>query len=305
MTVVGGSVRAGVEIGEVSEGAFCRLPQPGELFARRADRFEDLAQGHPMAAYLCFLAALARAQHAAVAAASGFVSPSADHLERCREHAMPPLRPLTATGEASWRPTLERVLDGLATADPPPATRAAIAWLQGAGSADLADLAEAFLAFDYPADGLAETMLVGAALQVEHARLASLLDGRRLVTVGDGLCPACGSLPVSGMVVDWPRAHGLRYLFCSICGTAWNHVRIKCAFCASTKGIGYQSIAGGDQAVTVETCSECKAYLKLIRQNKSPKADPVADDVASLALDLLVREAGWQRRANNPFLAGT
>ena len=49
-------------------------------------------------------------------------------------------------------------------------------------------------------------------------RLASLLDASRLVAVGEGLCPACGALPVSGMVVDWPRAHGLRYLFCSVCG---------------------------------------------------------------------------------------
>ena len=90
MTVVGGSVRAGVEIGEVSGGEFCRLPQPGELFASRADRFEHLAHDHPMADYLRFLAALTRAQQAAVAAPSGFASPTAAHLERCREHAMPP-----------------------------------------------------------------------------------------------------------------------------------------------------------------------------------------------------------------------
>ena len=31
----------------------------------------------------------------------------------------------------------------------------------------------------------------------------------------------------------------------------------------------------------------------------------MADDVASLALDLLVREEGWQRRASNLFLTGT
>ena len=305
MTVVGGSVRAGVEIGEVSGGEFCRLPQPGELFSRRAERFEFLATDHPMAAYLRFLGALARAQHAAVAVPSGFASPTAAHLERCREHAMPPLRPLSATSEAGWRPTLDRILDGLECADLPAPASAAIAWLRGADSAALTELAEAFLAYEYPAEGLAETMLVGAALQVEHARLASLLDASRLVPIGEGLCPACGALPVSGMVVDWPRAHDLRYLFCSVCGTGWNHVRIKCAFCASTKGIGYQSIAGGDEAVTVETCDACKGYLKLIRQNRSPKADPVADDVASLALDLLVREEGWQRRASNLFLTGT
>ena len=305
MTVVGGSIRASVEIGEVSGGEFCRLPQPGVMFAQRADRFDALAPGHAMAAYLRFLAALSRAQQAAVSAPPGFASPTAAHLEQCRAHGMPPLRPLTATGEAGWRPTLDRILDGLAMAEIPAATSAAITALRAADATALDELAEGFLAYEYPVEALAETMLVGAALQVEHARLASLLDAGRLVPVGEGLCPACGALPVSGMVVDWPRASGLRYLFCSVCSTAWHHVRIKCAFCAATKGIGYQTIAGGDGSVTAETCGECKAYLKLIRQNKSPKADPVADDVASLALDLLVREAGWQRRANNPFLAGT
>ena len=305
MTVVGGSIRAGVEIGEVSGGEFCRLPRPTDLFSRRADRFDVLAPGHPMEAYLRFLGDLARAQQAAMSIAAGFESPAPEHLERCRAHGMPPLRPLTAKGEAGWRPTLERILYGLSETELPDAASAAVSHLRAADKDALAELAEAFLAYEYPTEALAETMLVGAALQVEHARLASLLDAGQLVAVGEGLCPACGALPVSGMVVDWPRAHGLRYLFCSVCATGWNHVRIKCAFCASTKGIGYQSIAGGDEAATVETCSECKAYLKLIRQNKSPKADPVADDVASLALDLLVREAGWQRRANNPFLAGT
>ena len=75
MTVVGGSIRAGVEIGEVSGGEFCRLPRPADLFSRRADRFDVLAPGHPMEAYLRFLGDLARAQQAAMSIASGFESP--------------------------------------------------------------------------------------------------------------------------------------------------------------------------------------------------------------------------------------
>jgi FdhE protein len=305
MTIVGGSIRAGVEIGEVSGGEFCRPPQPAVLFALRAERFAYLANDHPMGAYLRFLADLSRAQQATVAMPGGFAAPDAAHLQRCRTHGLPPLRPLRAKGDPGWRPTLDRLLAGLATSALPDAAAAAVARLRAASDGTLAELAEGFLQNEYPADAMAETMLVGAALQVEHAKLASLLDAHQLVNVGDGLCPACGGLPVSGMVVEWPRAHGLRYLFCSVCATAWNYVRIKCVFCASTKGIGYQGIAGGDPAVKAETCDECKAYLKLIHQHRAPKADPVADDVASLALDLLVREAGWQRRASNPFLVGT
>jgi FdhE protein len=35
-----------------------------------------------------------------------------------------------------------------------------------------------------------------------------------------------------------------------------------------------------------------------------PGLDPVADDVATLGLDLLVREQGFRRGAVNPFLTG-
>ena len=37
---------------------------------------------------------------------------------------------------------------------------------------------------------------------------------------------------------------------------------------------------------------------------EDPALEPVADDVASLALDLLVREAGYRRGGINPFLLG-
>jgi formate dehydrogenase maturation protein FdhE len=44
-----------------------------------------------------------------------------------------------------------------------------------------------------------------------------------------------------------------------------------------------------------------KSYLLFL---VDPDADPVADDVASLGLDLLVRETGFRRGAVNPFLLG-
>ena len=37
---------------------------------------------------------------------------------------------------------------------------------------------------------------------------------------------------------------------------------------------------------------------------ENPAIEPVADDAASLALDLLVRELGYRRGAVNPFLVG-
>ena len=304
MTVVGGALRAGVDIGDVSQPDFCRLPDPAMLFAGRASRFAALAAEHAMAPYLGFLATVAKAQQAALSRPPGFLLPDSTRLALCREHGMPPLRPLSVDA-SGWRGTLDVLLGQLATAEMPELAREAADRLRDAHDSSLAELAEAFLGNEIPADAMGETVLVGAALQVELAKLASLLDPGALVPVGDGLCPACGGLPVSGMVVGWPRAHGSRYLCCATCAVAWSYVRIKCAFCASTKGIAYHGIADHASAVKAETCDECKGYLKLIRQDLDPLADPVADDVASLALDLLVREAGWQRRAVNVYLVGS
>jgi FdhE protein len=124
------------------------------------------------------------------------------------------------------------------------------------------------------------------------------------VPVGDGACPACGGPPVSSIVVGWRGAHGARFCVCSLCGTLWNYPRVRCTLCGATKGIAYQEIAGGPATVKAETCESCRGYVKIIHKHKDAILDPVADDVATLALDLLLRESGYRRGAVNPFLLG-
>jgi FdhE protein len=51
-----------------------------------------------------------------------------------------------------------------------------------------------------------------------------------------------------------------------------------------------------------ETCEECRTYTKILYMDKDPDAEPFADDLATLALDILVGEAGWTRATANPFL---
>ena len=160
------------------------------------------------------------------------------------------------------------------------------------------------LADAIPMETLAEHVYVAAALQVHFARLAARLDASTLVPVGDGACPVCGGPPVSSLIVGWHGAHGARFCACSLCGTLWNYVRIKCTLCGSTKGIGYQEIEGGPGTVKAETCDSCRCYVKILHQHKDPALDPIADDVATLGLDLLVREGGYRRGSFNPFLIG-
>jgi FdhE protein len=81
-------------------------------------------------------------------------------------------------------------------------------------------------------------------------------------------------------------------------------VRARCTVCGSTEKISFQEIAGGTGNVKAEICDSCRSYVKVLYQLKEPALDPVADDVASLGLDLLVRDLGFRRAAVNPYLVG-
>jgi FdhE protein len=44
--------------------------------------------------------------------------------------------------------------------------------------------------------------------------------------------------------------------------------------------------------------------VKILYQVKDPTLEPLADDVATLGLDMLLVEEGWKRGGQNPFLLG-
>jgi FdhE protein len=66
--------------------------------------------------------------------------------------------------------------------------------------------------------------------------------------------------------------------------------------------LSLKGFEGDSGAVKAETCDECHSYAKMLYLVRDGKADPFADDLATLGLDLLVAEAGWARHAPNPFL---
>ena len=82
----------------------------------------------------------------------------------------------------------------------------------------------------------------------------------------------------------------------------WNHVRVKCTACGATKGISYRSVEGSSGDIAAEVCETCRGYAKHMVQSKNGLLDPVADDVASYGLDIMLREDGWRRSGLNPFL---
>ena len=98
------------------------------------------------------------------------------------------------------------------------------------------------------------------------------------------------------------RAPGARYLHCGLCATAWNHVRAVCINCGDSRSLVLQELAGGNGAVKAETCDACHGYAKMLYQEQDMAVEAMADDLASLGLDIKVSEAGWSRHAPNPLI---
>lgn len=281
---------------------FLRQPNASGLFGERSERLLALAQGHALADFLRFMGALTAAQQYAMDRMAAPILPEADQIELCKTHGMPALSTQNLQRDASWREGLNLILEQVAN-QANPATRAAIARIQALSDTDLENFADQVLSGNYIDLDMAAAPLIGAALQVYWVRLAAALD-RGDLTRPDvhNLCPVCGSLPTASVVRVGGVEQGLRYLHCSLCESEWNMVRIKCTQCESTKGIAYYNIENGDEAVKAETCDECNSYLKILYLEKNMAVDPVADDLASLALDILMDEAGYLRSGPNLLL---
>jgi FdhE protein len=304
MSKVSASRRDPPPIGEVASPPFVRLPEPLTLFVGRARRLQALADGHPLAPYLRFIAGLADCQHQAQAGLPEPDLPHGEALERARDFGMPPLDRNRLFVEPAFEATLDRLFSLAAAVEMPQSARVALERVAARDASGRDAMVRAVLSEAIPAEALAEHVYVAVALQVHFARLAARLDAARLTPVGDGACPACGGSPVASLLVGWLGSHGARFCACGLCGTMWNYVRIKCVLCGSTKGIAYREVEGGPGVVKAETCDSCLGYVKILNQQKEPDVDSIADDIASLALDLLVREAGFKRGAVNPFLIG-
>ncbi len=271
-----------------------RFPSPVQLFEGRAGRFRDLAPGHAIGEYLDLLARLASAQAHACRL-----------MPASPEGPLPagpaPLATWTWQRSPAWRHALDAILGEMKIIPTPAETAEAVVHLSGITNLEREALASTVLAGTAGDAELAPAVFVGAALQVYWTSLAAMMAGSDLVpddpTSG---CPVCGSPPVAGIVLG---DHKLRYLICGLCGVQWHLTRVVCSHCRATGGLSYFKIDGGAPGINAEACAGCGTYLKLFYLEQTPLSEPVADDVASLALDLMMSEAGYSRAGGNCFLA--
>jgi FdhE protein len=280
------------------------LPDNPGLFDERAARFAQLAAGHPMGAYLGLLAQVCRGQHAALGARAAVPVPAAA-LEQSRAFGMPPLSAQAHARSPTWRDDLRQIA-GTVRAEAPAPAQPTLERLQALDDAAVESMADRLLTGNSLDEDAAFVPFVGAALQVYFGRQAASLavaDVSRcdVATV----CPVCGMRPVASIIRVGGEQASLRYLVCALCQTEWNMARVKCSSCETDKGVHYLSLAqddaadGSQAAVKAEACDECRTYLKIVNQDKDAFVDPCADDLATLALDLLVDEQGFARSGPN------
>jgi FdhE protein len=295
-------------------------PQRETLFAERAMRLRQLAQGHAMGEYLSFIAELALAQQAALGHFPSVPIPDTAALDRAARAGVPPLPASEWPRDPAWQGVLHRIVADL-RAKAPAGVQAALDKLETADADVLERQADCLLTGVTMGLDMAAAPIVAGALQVYWTHMVLAVQAAHS---GSGqpfgrldnptVCPCCGSRPVASLARTGGDALGQRYLHCSLCNMQWHLERIKCTHCLSTKHIAYESLdaGGGDDegsaeraakaAVQAETCNDCGHYLKIMHIARDPFAEPVADDLATLTLDLLVSEAGRMRHGVNLML---
>ena len=278
------------------------LPQVSSLFAERAARVRQLADGNPIADYLQFVAQIMDAQHKAVNAVE-VGAPDAELMARAQEHSMP-LLPAVDTIDPVWQTVLDNMLDTLQGSEGlPEPLQPLLKELRALPTEVRADIAKKLLQKEVAARHIGMAPFIMAALQVTFAKRSAGLSARDVpYTDPASICPVCASESVASVIRIGGKMAGHRYAHCGTCACEWHMVRVKCTHCESTKGIHYQGLEGAGEEVLAETCEECGSYRKIVNQEKNPMVEPLADDLASLMLDLLMSETEFQRASANPLL---
>jgi len=296
-----------------------RLPDPATVFRRRAQRLRALSDGHSLGDYLALMAVLSEAQDRELARLASYPGPSASdaaesqaRIQRAREHDLPVLQALGWPRDQRWRRVLAELCASVAP-HAPETVREICRRLPAEDPAQLEKQADCVLAVSFERLDVQAAPFIMAALQVYWVHLATQLDSavtqeleaaqnRASHAPVAGVCPVCGTLPVASIVRADPQFHGYRYLSCGLCASEWHLIRIKCSHCLATEGIRYHLVEGGSEAIRAESCETCRTYRKILYQEKDVAVEPLADDLGSLALDLLMSAESYRRAIGNPLL---
>lgn len=108
-------------------------------------------------------------------------------------------------------------------------------------------------------------------------------------------CPYCSGSPVVSVLRE--AAHGSRRSYvCAVCLTESAAPRLGCLNCGETDvdKLPVFRTEATDPA-RIDACDSCHGYVKTIDFTRDALACLIADDLASVSLDLWAREQGYQR----------
>lgn len=295
-----------------------KFADTASVFADRAIRLRQLAAGHSMRDFLVFMADVVQAQHKVLGQARTLALPTQEQVDAAAGAGVALLGQDRWPLGPAWQADLDALLEALLATQANGPVQTVLQALTQTTSDWRQQQAQTLLAGGVDGLDMAAAPLLGAALQVHYTRLVAqtraAYPGSAFGLVDDGRhCPCCGSEPVASVRRLGAEDGGTRYLHCALCESEWHMVRIKCSHCESTKGIHYEelertgdapgpTVTAAKGAVRAECCDECGRYLKIMAMDKDPQVDPVADDLATVALDLLVSEDSFQRHGANLLL---
>lgn len=274
------------------------------IFADRATRFQDLAKEDKTDwhAYLQLLASVSEAQQVVLdegLAAGDFAIPEGIESRT--------ILPLADGGyvPASFYTCFEKLLAKLDQK----VSSTVLNPLRALEQTQAEQLAQATLKQELSAEQKPMSLWAHAALQIIWTAWAQQLQEDDVPIVEQrSHCPCCGSEAVASVIMISSDLANLRYLHCPTCNSRWNALRAKCTFCGDQSSMALQEIeeaqSGALKGARAETCDHCHSYRKMFMLQHQQFADPVADDLASLALDILIGEEGYERGGHNPFLLG-
>lgn len=298
-------------------------PNRASWFAERSMRLKQLArQSGSIGAYIGLIAELVQAQHNCLNDLPEVTVPSAEQIAQAAEHGLPPLSALDWQREPIWHEILHRLLDHLLDADMRGAQadniRELLLRIKGLPPVELEVQADQILAGSLSGVDVAAAPFIGAALQVYWVHMVCSDKALRedsvylkVSTSEQTLCPCCASVPTTSIVRSFGGMAGQRYVVCSLCGLQWYMTRIRCTRCLSDE-VEYMSLTLPDEdvedenfqapAIMAESCASCQTYLKIIHTEREPFADPLADELASIQLDILMGEQQFFKHGLNMLL---
>jgi FdhE protein len=110
-----------------------------------------------------------------------------------------------------------------------------------------------------------------------------------------GFCPICGAWPTVAELRGLERGRRLR---CGWCAADWALPWLWCPFCGERRHerLGALVPQGRPDSRKIETCRECRGYLKTLTtlEPMTPLGVLLAD-LETVELDLVARERGWSR----------